>query len=1022
MPQVLAAVIVQQLATAAITKVILSAVISYALGQVVSALSPKPATPDAAQGIGSISAGRTQTIRNSIVSRRRIIGTAVVGPAMTYYAATDNNRYHHMMLTLADGVVDFGTFWIGDEPYNMEDLDGDGFVTTGRFANLVRLKFHSGEDDQVADSDFVSEVGAVDDRVDSNFRARGIAYVYARVDWDRTAMPNGLPAWRFTVSQKEYDPRSASTVVSDNAALAWRGYTVDTRNGLGAHGAAATDIAATEFTAAANLCDEIADTNDCDTAVSAVDVAGDSLELEGDRCAYFTGDRVEIVTTGTSPAGLSTGTDYFAIVVNRAKGGEGASPVRVKLATSLVNARAGTAVTITDAGTGDHTLRKTGEPRYRASGMVESRTEPQRAIDNILNSMNGAAVYPGGAWVLLPGAYRSPVLDLDESDLRGPLAVQTKRSRRIRCNTIKGKYASPFNDGEDAEYPTVTSSAAVTADGGEKVRTVYDQPATGSPTQAQRNAGQMLKRHRTGELQCEALFGLRALACQIGDTVRLSNTRRSWSNKTFVVRKWGLEPIDTGENEPQAMVVRLGLEATLSADYSWNPATEETDVLPSVRSTGSGVFDVAVPTLGTIASGTTHLFVKSDGTVVSRIYVPWTTITDYFVLQRGAVEVRYRQTGGGDSDWQVVRRDDPSISWLYLEPVEDGVSYDIQIRAINGLGPASDWSATTTHTAVGKEQDPSDVPWLIAQQSGVNVAFKWGRITDADRDGYDLRYGPRTAFNYDSATPVTEDRIARGTTITTALIPPGDWTFGIKAVDTSGNDSENPATVNLVVTNENDIVSSVEQAPSWLGTTSGFVRHWTGKLMIDSTELANARDNDDVFDNYVVAPVSSASYEAPAIDLGFDADGVRVWAEIDSVLGPGETAGVADPSLSIDYRDDAVAFDGFEDWVSGKADFRHMKAKITVDTSKGLPVVTGFSPVCDVQERTETGTVTVAIGGTVVTFAQRFHSPPVVQVTADGADRVGFISGVTETGFTYEIYDQSGTDQGGQGGWTAIGP
>lgn len=57
--------------------------------------------------------------------------------------------------------------------------------------------------------------------------------------------------------------------------------------------------------------------------------------------------RVRLTTSGTLPAGLATATDYYVIKV---------SDLTCKLATSYANAVAGTAIDITDAGTGTHTI------------------------------------------------------------------------------------------------------------------------------------------------------------------------------------------------------------------------------------------------------------------------------------------------------------------------------------------------------------------------------------------------------------------------------------------------------------------------------------------------------------------------------------------------------------------------------------------------------------------------------------------------------------------------------------------
>lgn len=80
-------------------------------------------------------------------------------------------------------------------------------------------------------------------------------------------------------------------------------------------------------------------------AMTSVDASGDFV----DHTAYnlLTGTRVQLTTSGTLPAGLSLATDYYIIQV---------SDTRCKFATSYANAIAGTAINITDAGSGTHTI------------------------------------------------------------------------------------------------------------------------------------------------------------------------------------------------------------------------------------------------------------------------------------------------------------------------------------------------------------------------------------------------------------------------------------------------------------------------------------------------------------------------------------------------------------------------------------------------------------------------------------------------------------------------------------------
>lgn len=72
--------------------------------------------------------------------------------------------------------------------------------------------------------------------------------------------------------------------------------------------------------------------------------------------------RVQLTTTTTLPAGLSLATDYYVIKV---------TDTTCKFATSYANAVAGTAVNITDAGTGTHTIN-TLLPRYTSGAGLKA--------------------------------------------------------------------------------------------------------------------------------------------------------------------------------------------------------------------------------------------------------------------------------------------------------------------------------------------------------------------------------------------------------------------------------------------------------------------------------------------------------------------------------------------------------------------------------------------------------------------------------------------------------------------------
>ncbi len=222
----------------------------YAAGTAaMSALSPVPELPDFSS-FTSQSQNRRQMIKQPTQPRRAVYGTVRVSGLLAHIESTDNDKYLHLVVTLASHEVQsISAIRLNDVQLT---LDGNGNCTSpSRYAGLVRVKTHSGADDQIADTDLVAESQS---GWTSQHRLRGVAYLYARLEFDRDAFPNGIPTITALVSGKKvFDPRNSSTAFSANAALCIRDYLTDTRYGVGASSGEIND---TSFTTAANLCDE----------------------------------------------------------------------------------------------------------------------------------------------------------------------------------------------------------------------------------------------------------------------------------------------------------------------------------------------------------------------------------------------------------------------------------------------------------------------------------------------------------------------------------------------------------------------------------------------------------------------------------------------------------------------------------------------------------------------------------------------------------------------------------------------
>ena len=159
---------------------------------------------------------------------------------------TPTNEYLFVALVLCEGEVqDITDILIDDIP-----------ATDPKYSGLININVYKGSDNQTNTTD---DLGAADilrtssGEWTSDHRLRGVAYLGMRFKWDEEAF-SGIPEVTALVTGKKvYDPRTATTVWSDNPALCIRDYLTNARYGKGIPTSAIDDVA---IAAAANDCDE----------------------------------------------------------------------------------------------------------------------------------------------------------------------------------------------------------------------------------------------------------------------------------------------------------------------------------------------------------------------------------------------------------------------------------------------------------------------------------------------------------------------------------------------------------------------------------------------------------------------------------------------------------------------------------------------------------------------------------------------------------------------------------------------
>ena len=419
--------------------------------------------------------------------------------------------------------------------------------------------------------------------------------------------------------------------------------------------------------------------------------------------------------------------------------------------------------------------------RYDLNGVFTRDMAPKEVLPAMLSSCAGSLFYAQGKWILRVGEYRTPISPVfDEDDLRSPLSVDTKTSRRDLYNSVTGKVSAEYDftdpnttsliDFVPTDYPMVTSSVLETEDGGERKTLELPLPFTTDLLQAQRIAKQTLFRSRE-QIVVNARFGLKAFQARVGDNIKLSNTRMGWNQKVFEVVGWKFS-YGTGA----ALEVDLTLKENSEDAYDWNA---EASVFSTNNTTLPRYNYAPQPTF--VGTPATEVIVQEDGTTIASADVSW-TVTDAKYANDFVLEWK-RST---ETDYQSI----VTTNLYYRIPnVEIGDQYNLRIASRNRLGVISDFS-TASVTITGDTTAPATVGTVTPTAMIQAVSLDWAAVTTDENgnDLYDLKGYKiyRATTNTQPSQPIAF--VAADKYVDGGLADSTQYYYWVSAVDHTGNE------------------------------------------------------------------------------------------------------------------------------------------------------------------------------------------------------------------------------------------
>jgi hypothetical protein len=666
------------------------------------------------------------------------------------------------------------------------------------------------------------------------------------------------------------------------------------------------------------------------------------------------------------------------------------------------------------------------EPRYEMNGVISAALAPGDILQSMMTSCAGTLFWGQGKWQLKPGYYSAPAKTFTLDDLRGPISLSTRTSRRDNFNIVRGKFNNAAARWITSDYPELRSAAFIAEDGGLENALDIEFPLTTSAAMVQRLAKLTLFRGRE-QMAFSADFSMAAFNVQVGDIIALTNPRYGWVAKDFEVIGWRF----FADGDAGDLRVNLSLRETSAAAFAWD--AEESAIISNNTILPNPRF-AATPSLSLLQ----ELQIINEN-VVGVLLVNVVSNADFLVSSvevqvRGPGETNYRQVGSGP------------VGRYEVQLTQEGL-YDVRARTKNVLGVYGQYATIENYSFAPFQLPPAQVQNFSSNVVGGTILFSWTPVPDLDLSHYRIRYSSATTGASFSNSVDLVRKIARPGN--SASAPAQTGTYFIQAVDKLGNVSVPSSTVVFVdmsqIQNLN-VVEVLTQDPSFSGVREGVVVGEAANLpalILDTSATFDEAegDFDDALGEFdagfgTILPTGIYYFDAP-IDLGekytsrvvarldaFRLDYTDTFDSVDGLFddragdfdGEPELFGDTTVRTQISFTDDdpslTPTWTDWQDFLVGDIAARAIRFRAILESTNtfATPAVTRLEAEIDMPDRVEAQSDLDVVGSKVVNFPVAFKATPSLGVAiANLTENQRYaITSKTRSGFTISIFDAGG--------------
>lgn len=343
-----------------------------------------------------------------------------------------------------------------------------------------------------------------------------------------------------------------------------------------------------------------------------------------------------------------------------------------------------------------------------------------------------------------------------------------------------------------------------------------------------------------------------------------------------------------------------------------------------------------VPTIEAINSDEFVMEFGPDGSLQSRIVV-----TLRLPSQSSAGNLYYQgqsRVSGVNGSWTSAALVPVDAGEVIFLNVKDTVTYEIRVRTTDGVVRASAWTSTVNHQVIGKTNPPPDVDtFMVERQADGTRKFTWTYLTPPpDLDGFLIKYKTGTGHVWADLAPILTDGTGRNLTqaspFETNLLAAGTYTIGIKAIDTSGNESTNAKIIQSTLGDPRiggAILQRDEHNEGFPGTKTDCYVDSNGNLAAsDTKDWADFALDGDTWADWTTwnrVPANPIVYESPGFDLG----AILNFSLLVTVTGTGT------PTITEAHSDTDSGYSSFAA-ITGQIEARWVKVKVSMADSDAI--------------------------------------------------------------------------------------